>query len=777
MLWMFITYVCLGVHILRFQVVTAQDVLAVSSFQSCTAVSYGTTQLACSETENTVTVLVVRTRTTTTPDGGGGDPTTFEFKVASLPPTRGTSTGSSSNLRCTQTDASNQCGASQRISVTVQAQPPVRRFRLREMPAYSLPFSYYFSLVDGGCSTKNCFNERSSKYPCTSANEKDCCIYQGSSKSQSQNELNKLVPTPELIQQWFANTRHGRNGLQPGDPIACPTRYPDDTPYTPPNGNVTNPGSTILEYNFLCNGKSVQFYAAFYQLGPMCRAFRVEQSEVVGRINVTATDTEGKVRSVIINTAQYETAGVTPEGDMLVRVLNVQSATDTLSETLPGILVMCGDSVPAVGAPDQLEVPLIDMFPKPPSEGLQSPEADVLINPWSALPDEMVEYTYPTPPLINAVRGSELPAPNQFYFYLENEEALNVGTGCGQLGVSPDYYLQMTQQVQYDTYIKRVGSSPKFPYSKIRTLDILNTCVPEFGLSFRGRNVTTPCSAVSYFHNQNQGTVEQRKARALGEQSPRNLPRGFNVARQNVALQNNYMYIYQSLDAQWEVSIAMRAELLGVVSKPFTGTISTTQFTGCALQQGNANSAGTVAAYVCSGVPQDSLKTATYVVYAECDQASGLLVQTSTALTIPLSTGKCELITFNLLELFAPLDGTQRFCHVYLGAANAQPVFGPDNSLILDAASLLCEMSNLGSNFSLSNLLLDPADALTLSNATIVSRKNYTPPEPPETDTAWYVWGFLSLVIGLIALCILGCSLFFWARTKLSAPAKLKVVD
>lgn len=752
------------------RVTNAQDVLAVSSFQTCTSVSYGDVQLSCDETESTVSVLVVRTATTLSPGGNvSGSPTSFEFQMASLPPRGGTAAGGDSNLRCITPDQNGQCGASQRVTVTVQAEPPVRRFRLREIPMLDVPFSYYFSLVDGDCSDLTCINRRLEKYKGDSD-----CSFQGTDSVQSQDSTNAVTPTAEQIQQWFTQTQRGAMGIQPGDPINCPTRFPNVTNYTTPNGLIVNPGSTVMRYNFRCKREDVKFYTAFYQLAPMCRVFRVEQSEVVGRVTVTLSNvTSGVLRSVVINTAQYETAGVTPEGDMLVRILNVQSPSDTLGETLSGVLIICGDSVPVGDSLEaQYEVPLIDMFPSSPTE----PDPDVLVNPWNALSDDQVAYTYPTPQLINLVRNSALPAPNQFYFYLEPVDSLSVGEDCGQLGVLPDYYRYMTQQTQ-SNYFK--DQKARFPYSKIRNLNALGTCVPEFGLSYRGLNVTTPCSAVAYFHTQNQGNVTQRMTRALGENrtTPRNLPRGFTMARQNVALKNDYMYMYTALDAQWEVSIALRASLLGVISTPYTGTIKRTEFTGCALQSGNPNKAGTLAGYVCSGVPEGSPTVASYVLYAECDPASGLIVRTPTQLaTPPLGTGECTLITFTLIEQFAFTSTIPRYCTLYLGSSSTQVVFAPNNSLTLDSTTLLCSQSN-PSNYSADNLLIDPADALTLSNATIVSRKNYTAPEVPDKSTAWYLWGFLSIALGVVALVVIGVLLFIWARIKMSQPAKMKVVD
>jgi hypothetical protein len=374
------------------------------------------------------------------------------------------------------------------------------------------------------------------------------------------------------------------------------------------------------------------------------------------------------------------------------------------------------------------------------------------------------------------VRRSELPAPNQFYFYLEPVDALSVGEDCGMLGVLPDYYRYMSKQAQDDVF---KDLNVKFPYANIRNLNILGTCVPEFGVSYRGINVTTPCSAVAFFHTQNQGTVAERMERSLTENRtanapPKNLPRGFTAARQNVALKDDYMYMYQALDAQWEVSIALRASLLGVTSFPYTGSIDRTQFTGCALQSNNPNNAGTIAGYVCSGVPEGSPAVASYTLYAECDPSSGLLVRSPSQLpAVSLGAGECKLLLFTLVEQFASPLGAPRYCSLYLGSTG---VFSPNNSLTLDSTTLLCDKSSL-SNYNTDNLLITPADALTLSNASIVSRKNYTAPEVPDKSTAWYLWGFLSIALGVFALVVLGGALFIWARAKMSEPAKMKVVE
>jgi hypothetical protein len=764
--------------LLQHGVVYGQDVLAVSSLQTCRSVSFGTVQLACDDTTADTSVLVVRTKTTQSPAGGGGSPTTFEFSVASLPPYGGTSAGSSSNVKCTPDPQYNQCGKTQRLSVSVFAEPPVRRFRMREMSLFQLPFTYYFSLVDN-CGTPECVQTRLANYPCT-GNTGDCCIYQGSSVSSSQQSSIKTTPTKEQILKWFNATKNGARGRQPGEPINCPTRYADIANYTAPNGQVVDPGTSAILYNFICKKgikkTNVQFYAAFYQLAPMCRVYQLEQGEVVGRVTVRVTQLDtGVVRDVIVNTAQYETAAVTSEGDMLVRILNVQSASDTLIQSLPGALVVCGDAVPVDGNPDQLQVPPLDMFPRTPTD-----DADVLVNPWLSLDDETVAYTCPTPQLINLVRGTDRPAANQFYFFLNSVEALGMGRKCGNLGISPDYYRVMTEQVQYSQYQDKIGTDLKFSYANIRQLENLNTCVPEFGIGFRGRvNVTTPCNAVAYFHNQNNGSLAERKAKTNTSLPFLHLPSGYSSVRPNIALKNEFMYMYAPIDAQWEVSIALQATLLGVISRPYSGTIDRTSYTGCTLETNNPTSAGKLVGHVCSGVPKDDPNRAAYVLYAQCNANSGVRVQApSEQTTAQLAHGKCEIVMFNLIpDGFAPTNTVVQ-CQLYLGAPEAQPLaYGPNTSLTLDTVSLICDVSNLATKYDPRNLLVDPQDAWTLSNASIVALKTYIPPEPPEKSTTWYTWAGISVILGVFALLVIGLVLFIWVRTKIAAPPQVKVTD
>lgn len=762
--------------------VRAQDVLAVSSLQTYISVSYGDVQLAGEDTQATATVLVVRT-TGVRPSSSGGNPSTFVFNVSSLPPNGGTNAQPNSNVQCTAPDpVTNQCGATQRVEVQITSEPPVRRFQLREIPMIEIPFAYYFSLVDGDCSTEDCYTQRKNTYRCQTSN--DCCEYQGTSVSQSQTSSIKTTPTAKLISQAFLDSRNGPQPRRPGQPIGCPTRYGNIDDYTAPNGNVTNPGSTALQYNFICGKKPVQFYAAFYQLAPMCRVYRLEQGEVVGRIYVTVRDIDsGVVRTVTVDTAQYETAGVTAEGDLLVRVLNVQSASDTLVQSLPGALLVCGNDVPIDEEnPEVLQIPTLDMFPKPdnPTE-----KVDILKNPWLELPLAERGYTYPTPQMINKVRKSDKPAPNQFYYFMNFDEALSIGKQkCGQLGITPDYYKFMTNEVQFSLYEAQVGQKVKVSYEKIRSLDEIHTCVPEFGLGYRNRlNITTPCAAVATFHNNNQGDYDQRKFKydtMTKEEQQRHLIRGTSVVEPNVAINNDFLYLYDQLDAQWEVSIAMKATLLGVKSRPFSGSIDRTSYTSCVLEPDNPNRVGVLSAYVCSGVPQDFVQEATYVVYAECAPTSGLVVVVPVEKsTKSLPYGKCELISFDLRagSTFTP-EGSLKECSLYLGSSGAQTAsFVVGGSLTLDTVRVFCDNSNIPANYTSASLLKNTSDIYILSNASIVSRKEYAAPPPPETDTSWYIWGLIGLVSGIAGLMIIGLLLFIWACFKTNTPTKVNVVD
>lgn len=763
----------------------AQDVLAVSSLQTCTSVSYGDVQLSCEDTQSTATVLVVRTNGAQS-TSKGGNPAEFEFQMASLPPFGGTSASSDSNVRCTTPDpTTNQCGATQRVRVRITSEPPVRRFQLSEIPMFEVPFTYFFSLVDGSCSTRECMTARGLKYPCPSENDlSKCCTYQGTSVSQSQTSSIKTAPTADLIAQWFETTKHGARGKEPGEPINCPTRYEDVTGYTAPNGQVVEPGSTALMYNFDCGGKLVQFYASFYQLAPMCRAYRLEQNEVVGRIEVQVEDVDsGVVRTVKVDTAQYETAGVTVEGDLLVRVLNVQSASDTLVQSLPGILLVCGDAVPVdVNNPDLVQVPPLDMFPAP---AIPGEPVDVLKNPWLDLDPDEVRYTYPTPQMINKVRQRDTPAPNQFYFFLDFDQTLSVGRQCGQLGVPPDYYRFANNQNQFDLYAAQLNKPPITSYTQIKNLEFLHTCVPEFGLGYRNRlNIPTPCAAVAFFHNGNQGDVDARKLRYnSGDPLTKTafLPAGSSVEFPNVAIHNDFLYMYSQLDAQWEVSIALRATLLGVISRPFSGTIDRTTFTSCGLENNNPKRVGVISGYVCSGVPRDSVQLATYVLYAECDAASGLFVASPTErFTKALASGKCELLSFDLKSnnVFVPA-GAARRCLLYLGSTDAQlgVAFIPNGSLTLDSVQLFCGESNIPSTFTSKNLLINVSDGVTLSNGSVMSRKTYVPPDAPDVNTSWYIWGFLALVVGIGGVGIVAVILFCVARFKIGNSTKINVVD
>lgn len=739
--------------------VAAQQVLAASAFQTCASVSFGNVQLNCSQTQSTATVLLVRTAYVPTDDTAS----TFQFNVASLPVTPGETQLDTSTACTAPTPVSNLCGVSTPMEVRIQATRPVLRYRLQQRRNFQVPFAYWYTVVDADCQDTQCRQQRVSTF--------QVCSFQGATSSKAYADAAKCAPTASLVEQEFQG-QIGRP-FATGDHIHCDLTPRVDS-YLPPNGELVDPGTSALVYNFDCSRLDgsqktrVRMYGMFYQLGPMCNVYVPESPEVVGRITVTLRNTDtGAEEQVQVDTSNYETAASSSDGSVLVRVINQQSATDDTGQNIGGAILVCGDGEPAAGSLGTQIVPPLEMF---------AAGADVLQNPWLQFSEEQVGYTMPAAQLLQLTRPNPTTPPNLFWWWVDAVRALAMGRQCGELGVAPNYYEQGFLESTDFSYLRTFNSLTGYPYSRLLGVERIQTCVPGFGLDYRGLNFSTPCQAAAYFARMNNGSLEQRMQRLLVDQQNQRayVPSMYSSVFPNVAFQGEDMYVYQPLDVQWEVSIAARGDFLGVIQQVVSGSIDRTIGTGCSLLPGQLGHAGTVSVRVCSGVPA-APAVAAYLAYAQCNAAGGIAVAPPVQLlTRALGVNECQLLVYQLVSTSA-LVVSQAQCTVFLSSSAATVSFVPNASIVLDQVQLQCVVADNtlpGSNTTPPLLV----DGVTLGNGSVVPGATVTFTQPDGTTD-------MVILISVIVLVIIGAVLISafvaicWVRVTRSKSAEVEFVQ
>lgn len=750
----------------------AQQVLAVSALQSCTSASFGNVQLNCSQTLHTVTILDVRTAYVPS----GGSSSRFQFNLSALPASAGiTQVGTST--QCTQpTPTTNLCGVSTPATITIEATKPVTRYRLRRATNFQIPFAYWYTLVDADCQDEACKAVRNSTY--------SGCRFLGATSSKSYGDSINTAPTAQQIAEEFAKRRNKE--YTPGvDHMRCQRSGPNSTSYTSPNGIVVDPGTSAMVYTFECTryeGKNfagkpltepvrVQFFANFYQLAPMCNVYIPDTPEVVGRINITVTDNDtGDSEFLVVDTNEYQTAAVSSDGRIMVRILNQQSATDNIGQPLGGVIMVCGDAVLLPGSYGTAVVPPLDMF---------GPNGDVLQNPYLRYSSEQVGFTMPTPEQLRLVRDDPTNPPNLFWWFTDATHALNFGRGCGMPGVAPNYYEQGFDTGSDFYYLANFKDrSAGIPYSEIAGgIQSIQTCVPGFGFDYRDMNFTSACQAATYFADANAGgTLAARSAACLAQGNRRlYVPRQYDSIFPNIAFRGEDMYVYAPLDVQWELALYTRGDFVGVTQTVVSGSIDRTGGTGCVINPENFGDVGFVNVRVCSGVVQPP-QVAAYIVYVQCAENSGIAVRAPLQqTTAALGFEQCQLITFSLVAT-ALVDFSSAKCTAYVSNSVAVVTFVPGASMILDQVELQCIESSLGPEGSATGPQRVLVEVTTLPNGSIISRQNITFEQPDQgVDTAIIILAIVGVIF--LAMLLVGLGTVIWARIKSSNATKYELVN
>lgn len=718
-----------------------QQVLAVSSFQTCTSVSFGNTQLSCANNTQTATVLLVRAGYSAQ---SLAQSASFEFGVSSAPTSAAASQVGSSNRCQPSSNAPNQCGYTQQTSVRMQLTRPVLRYQLVQT-SLQVPFLYYYRLVDAACTTQSCTNSRSQNL--------NGCTLTGSVVSRTFKSAIGTIPTADqVIAQYHAQVASNNNyDAQIGRyAINCRRYLKNQAQYVDPDGTPRSPGEAAIVYTFDCRGTKVQMYAAFYQIMPMCQVFKIQNPpDIVSRLTVSVTSTDPVTRAnttetLEIDTNQYEVARATADGRMLVKIANVQSATGQLGPNIEGLIVVCGRNT-VDNATDSVQVEELDMVPR---------GANPILNPWQNVSVATRRWALPTPANIRIVQQKPASAnEQQFFYYINAQGAPCVGRQCGQLGVQPNLYSTDAGRLFFDQYTNLFASKPVFSYNNILNLGRVKTCVPGFG-DAQDCNSTTPCTAQAEFVNLNEGNATQRQDTLNKTGTREFLPLQWNAEEPNIWLHGAQMFVDLPLDAEYEVSISTRSDFLGVIGRVTTARFDRTQGTGCSINTDTFNSDGFLSARVCTDAQTDGEASA-YLVYARCSSFSGLTpVQQQTGL---LGPGECQTVTFTF-EAGSSLGPSQ--CTLSLGSPSATVTFAPGSSLTLDEVQVQCVDNMLPP----STLILNN-DTIRFPNGTVAPGGNGSQ-ALVQGKAARNAWIGVLVVVVVIVIGLVGLVLFIGVQAR-----------
>lgn len=706
-----------------------QEILSISSFESCFTVSVGGVQLSCSETDEIATIMDLRV----TPSSSEEGEQKFLVNLSTLPPNSMSTQVRSSNS-CQIVDQNNKCQTTPNTLITVTASKPSLRYRLTpsrgsKKNPFTVPMTYVFVRGDmyvndyTGCYLLDTRNGETKNIPLT--NEEIEGIINGTFNSYHGTDYHyKLQSSCEYLTNKLKLTSGVKNN------------------YAYYLSNTLDCGSN---QETLTN--KLYSYFFFLETNPQCVVYEIENpAQVVSQVTIEIENELGK-QTIELETVQG-TAKTSSDGRVVARIEDVQTPTGNIGIDIPGIIVVCyEDNVSPESA-------VLNMAP---------PNQPIGTNPFKIYeqnnPGDLPNAVYPTPETIGKILNKELAYTSWMYFNRTQTPAF--GEQFGQMGVASDLYATVPNEYMFSSYLDqlRAQSNSESQAFFFTTFFLLNTeiatGVPGFGFPFQGIEVPDMCTVLQRFY---------RAETSTSSDPPReeNVPFPYDPKKPNMWLDNNYLYHEPApQDIAFEVvinfagsfvtvgavvpsaSINLAASACSVTDDPSgCGTITNSNGTRCAIHVQLCN-------------PTTNGEDGDYLLSTTCRDDSNLL-PLGFAGELPVfgvPSGKCVNVEVPLTVTSLPLpQNPGPTCDVTVFSADGD--IDP-NSVILDQQTFVCSVDDE----------FVPPPTFASPNAPL-SPGTFTGPQSPPDDNstliAWIVFGIialliLSLLIMLLVFCILKC--------------------
>lgn len=687
--------------------VHSQDILSVSSFESCFTVSVNGLKLTCSQTSEIATTLDLRV----TPSETQETDEVFTVNLSTLPPDS-LSTQVQTGNKCQIATSDDKCQTTPNTIITVTASKPVLQYSLSEFAGtythpFSVPYAYYF------LQTQTASSSLQSTAKCVLT--KTATTTMGSTpptSAQIENDFND--PTRNA-----ARIRCGSNAQVPDDGASA---------------TATN----VLQNTFTCynegsnSGEGVTVTSEFLPIQPQCTVFQVNNPpKVVSRVTVTVTNAVG-TQTIELDSLD-NTAGVSSDGRVIARIEDVQSPSGNFGDDLTGLVVVCTDSDDVI----------LNMAPENQPIGTNPfkfrETVDGLFN---------ASNRYPTPATIAQLIQTN--TKYSMWYFVNRTTSPAVGENCGQLGVNPNIYAAPPQDLFFEYYLTTLFTSSneqtqafEISYSALQNLGNLLTCVQGFGFPYLDISVDTPCSAMDKFN-----TFEQNGDPSLRE----NLPVFYNPKNPNMWLdgtKGNYLYYEPPpRDLAFEVILNFAGSFVSVGAKVPTGKINEAA-SACTLSTDpsacgtitNANSTScAIHVQVCN--PSTTGVSGNYLLSTTCQTGSNVVPVGSAAGISVLGVAADTCVNIIVpLAIIGNVDATTTpacDCTLFSNEGSVDP-----NTVILWETTFECVVSDM--------FVLPPsgiAPNLTIAPGT------QPPPPPGGGDGSSNLVMTIAIVIAAIVLAV-----------------------
>lgn len=504
--------------------VRAQNILSVSSFQSCFDVSTTGGSLNCTDSNGLATVLDISLDSSE----NATTPTDFFVKLTVLPPNENSIQLQTSDT-CQIPTSDGQCQTSSYTEIRYSITAPVQQYTLlptngRTRNPFTVPYAYLLYW----CPQNELIGI---------ANTAVCTLMNVQSVIYSSPD----TPDSETIQRTFYNTTLNEQFIRCGNNAPAPL-------------NVSTSSTDMLTYTFVCSGTTIRFVLEFYSLAPMCQVWQVQNPPAVYSVITINATGQGFSQVWNLTSVGQGASAASPLGNILARIQNIESPSGNTGEDISGLIITCTDN---------------DTIPF----SMMVPGTTPQTNPWTY--KELIDPTFnktfrlPTPENIAALSG--VAQNNSMWMFVNTETSRGYGENCGQMGVAENIYQFPPPALFYTNYAARYRSFD-LTYAEILKFSQIMTCVPGFGFPYLGLTTVTPCNAVSQFR------LLQDLMNSTGKPIYKidNLPLLYDPVNENMWITNNTLFVSPPpRGISFEIVTSFAGSFVGVGAKVPTASINT----------------------------------------------------------------------------------------------------------------------------------------------------------------------------------------------------------
>lgn len=685
---------CSNLSILQRHVLGQIQPISVTQTQQCESVMVQNVRLSCNDTQRSVTIVDFLA------SAGVSSTNNLSLSIISIPAGAG-STQLGTTTDCTQKTAQGRCLSIEQSTLSVQISKPVVVFELEPVGLnFNVPLMYMY---------------RSAFTPPVSPS--DNCIFIGTSVSQNAALMNKL--------------------RSQGGQLSCPNPYDGNITYGPQ-------GSSVLSYAFSLDqffSKSVSLDSAFFGVQPYCAVMRARgRGRVVVDFTVTLTnEVTGEQQTVTIRSTDYNSARASLGGKLMLRIVGIRTLNEFTNPIDRGLWLVCGNGSSV--SPDIIEP--VNMAPV---------DWNPIDNPWKQLSVENRRFAMPTQQMILQLNGRATnPAADaysrSFAVYINSSIAPAYCTECGCYGVDADIISNAPQQLYLEQYLRAFSDDINIPCNQLLNIQNLNTCVPGFGASYRGITPASPCQALNYFHQRNDGNASYREQQYVADGNKTYFVSPYWISEEpNQWMIDNRVYLDmpQLSGALYEAVVYFTGDFAAVVNPAgFASAEFDRQKTFCQADVSAAYNSAYINAVICNSATSGG--PGNYILYTTCRADSNLapVPPARISTTNPLASGQCVALQQALTITGNIQVGGSYVCSIQVTSADASVSFTANTSLVLDRLDLGCIA---GSIQGINNSIIGP---FTLQG-NLSRQTNETNPatNKPDTTTAWIITG---VAIGVVA--------------------------